>query len=137
MKSKTPDLRAGQTVRIKQKIKEGDKEFFQIFEGLVIKVHKAGLRSTVTVRKVSEWIWVEKIFLIHSPLLEEIEVIKVAKVRRAKLYHMRSRFGKSARLKEKQTTASEREKMMIQHKEEKVEKAENKKEEAPAEEIKN
>lgn len=131
MKEKVPDIKAWHTVRVKQIIKEWDKKMTQIFEWLVIKVHKAWLKTTITVRKVSDWIWVEKVFPVHSPMVESIEIIKVAKIRRAKLYYMRDRFGKSARLKERQTTPWEREKMMITYDIPKNEvKEENKEEQA-------
>lgn len=98
-----PVIKVGYTVRVHQRIKEGAKERVQIFEGLVIKVsHGAGLDKTFTVRRVVSSIGVEKIFPFNSGTLVKIEVIKIAKVRRAKLYYMRERFGKSARLKEQQ-----------------------------------
>ena len=96
-----PVIKPGLTVRVHQKIKEGNKERIQVFEGLVIKVNSGhGADKTFTVRKIVEGIGVEKIFPLYSPLLDKIEVKKEAKVRRAKLYYMRERFGKSARLKE-------------------------------------
>jgi len=115
MKASVPDVKAWHTVKVVQIIKEWKKEATQVYEWLIIKVHPAWLKTTITVRKVTDWIWVEKIFPIHSPMIESIEIIKVAKVKRAKLYYMRTRFGKSARLKEKQTTAKEREKMMLKY----------------------
>lgn len=125
MKAQVPAVKAGHTVRVKQIFKEWDKKTTQTYEWLVLKVHPAWVRTTITVRKISDWIWVEKIFPIHSPLIESIEITKVAQVKRAKLYYMRTRFWKSARLKEKQTTAKEREKMMLSYdipkKEEKTE----------------
>jgi len=100
---KTPELKTGYTVRIHQKIKEGDKERIQIFEGLIIKMNGGkGVGGTITVRKITEGIGVEKIFPIHSPNIAKIEVKKIAKVRRSKLYYMRELSGKSARLREKQ-----------------------------------
>ncbi len=96
-----PVIKSGLTVRVHQKIKEGSKERIQVFEGLVIKVNSGhGADKTFTVRKIVEGIGVEKIFPLYSPLIDKIEVKKEAKVRRAKLYYMRERFGKSARLKE-------------------------------------
>lgn len=103
-----PQLRTGYTVRVHQKIKEGDKERVQIFEGLIIK--KSGgnkVGETITVRKISDGVGVEKIFPVNSPNIVKIEVVKVAKVRRSKLYYMRERFGKSARLKERQISQEE------------------------------
>ncbi|MFH1284582.1 MAG: 50S ribosomal protein L19 [Candidatus Peregrinibacteria bacterium] len=101
MKHRRPDISTGNTVRVHQKIKEGDKERIQIFEGLVIKINSGhGADKTFTVRKVVEGIGVEKIFPLYSTNIEKIEVKKKAAVRRAKLYYMRERSGKSARLKE-------------------------------------
>lgn len=114
MKKSVPDIKTGHSVRIQQKIKEGEKERIQTFEGLVIKVHgNGGLNTTITIRKISEGIGVEKIFPIHSPTITDIQIIKIAKVRRSKLYYMRERSGKSARLQETQTTPAQRKEMMI------------------------
>lgn len=118
MKAQVPAVRSWQTVRVKTIIKEWGKTMKQVFEWLIIKVHPAWLKTTITVRKVSDWIWVEKIFPIHSPNVESIEVVKIAKVRRSKLYYMRERFWKSARLQEKQTTQAERDALMITCREE-------------------
>ncbi len=96
-----PVIKPGLTVRVHQKIKEGNKERIQVFEGLVIKLNSGhGADKSFTVRKIVEGIGVEKIFPLYSPLIAKIEVKKEAKVRRAKLYYMRERSGKSARLKE-------------------------------------
>ena len=96
-----PEIRPGYTVRVHQKIKEGDKERIQVFEGLVIaKKHGRGINSMITVRKISQGIGVERIFPIHSPVIEKIEVVKKSKVRRAKLYYIRHKSAKQARLKE-------------------------------------
>lgn len=93
------DVRPGDNVRVHQKIKEGNKERIQIFEGLVIRVSKKGsLTSTITVRRLSAGIGVEKTYLLHSPLVVKVEVTKRSKVRRNYLTYMRSRTGKSARL---------------------------------------
>jgi large subunit ribosomal protein L19 len=95
------DIRTGYTVKVYQKIKEGEKERIQIFEGLVISVKgEKGPNHAITVRKVVSGVGVEKIFPVHARTIEKIEVTKIAKVRRAKLYYMRERAGKSARLKE-------------------------------------
>jgi len=95
------EIKPGHTVRVHQIIKEGDKDRVQVFEGLVIKINSGhGADRTITVRKVVEGIGVEKIFPIYSPLIKKIELKKQSKVRRAKLYYMRKRFGKSARMKE-------------------------------------
>jgi len=98
---KRPVVRTGQTVRVHQKIKEGGKERVQIFEGLVIKTNAGrGLDSTFTVRKVMGGIGVEKVFPLHSANIKQIEITGSSKVRRSKLYYMRDRTGKSARLRE-------------------------------------
>jgi len=90
-KTDIPGLKPGMTVRVHQKIKEGEKERIQVFEGMII-AHAGGnrLTSTITVRKVSSGIGVEKIFPLHSPLIEKIEPVKQARVRRAKLHHVRT-----------------------------------------------
>lgn len=90
LKDDRPDLKPGQTVRVHQKVKEGEKERIQIFEGLILaRKNGQGVRSTITVRKVSAGIGVERIFPIHSPQLAKIEVVKTAQVRRARLYYLR------------------------------------------------
>jgi len=95
------EFKPGYTVKVYQKIKEGEKERIQIFEGLIISVSgERGTNHTITVRKVVSGVGVEKIFPVHSSTIEKIEITKIAKVRRAKLYYMRERAGKSARLKE-------------------------------------
>ncbi len=101
-KKNLPEIRPGYTVKVYQKIKEGDKQRIQVYEGLVIAVnHGHGASKTITVRKIVTGIGVEKIFPVNSPNIEKIEVIKIGKVRRAKLYYMRNVSGKAARLKEK------------------------------------
>jgi large subunit ribosomal protein L19 len=98
-KAKVVDVRSGDTVRVHQKIKEGNKERTQIFEGVVIRVdRKESLTSRITVRKVTSGVGVEKSFLLHSPLVLKIEVTKRSKVRRNYLSYLRARSGKSARL---------------------------------------
>lgn len=98
---KIPVIKPGDTVKVYQKIKEGDKERIQAFEGLVIAVGAGvGTNATITVRKIVEGVGVEKVIPVYSTMIEKIEVKKRSKVRRAKLYYMRSRTGKSARLKE-------------------------------------
>jgi len=95
------EIKSGDTVRVHQKIKEGDKQRIQIFEGLIIaKKHGKGINATITVRKMSKGIGVERIFPIHAPFIEKIEIIKRHKVRRAKLYYIRDKSAKKARLKE-------------------------------------
>lgn len=99
MKPKVVDVRSGDTVRVHQKIKEGNKERIQIFEGVVIRCdRKASLTSRITVRKVTSGVGVEKSFLLHSPLVLKVEVTKRSKVRRNYLSYLRDRSGKSARL---------------------------------------
>lgn len=96
-----PEIKSGQTVRVHQRIKEGNKERIQPFEGLVIAVkHGKGLNGTFTVRKIASGVGVERVYPLHSPTIEKIEVLKASKVRRAKLYYMRGRSGKSARMKQ-------------------------------------
>ena len=99
-KAATVDARSGDTVRVHQKIKEGAKERIQVFEDVVIRVDRASSHTArITVRKVASGIGVEKSFLIHSPLVEKIEVVRRSKVRRNYLSYLRNRSGKSARLK--------------------------------------
>ena len=100
MRTDIPRLRSGDTVRVHVKIKEGDKYRIQIFEGVVLSVKRHGISSTFTVRKVSSGYGVERIFPLHSPIIEKVEVVKQGKVRRARLYYLRGRRGKAARLKE-------------------------------------
>jgi large subunit ribosomal protein L19 len=95
-----PRFRPGDTVRVHVKIKEGDKYRIQIFEGVVIAQKNNGISSTFTVRKVSFGYGIERIFPLHSPIIEKLEVVKSGKVRRARLYYLRGRRGKAARLKE-------------------------------------
>ena len=99
-KPQVVDVRSGDTVKVHQKVKEGSKERIQIFEGLVIRTdRKDSLTSTITVRRIASGVGVEKSFLIHSPLVEKIEIVRRAKVRRNYLSFLRNRSGKSARLK--------------------------------------
>ncbi len=95
-----PELKVGSNVKVHVRIKEGNKERIQIFEGLVIKLSNSGSSRTITVRKISYGIGVERTFPVNSPLIADIEITRINKVRRAKLYYMRDRKGKSARLKE-------------------------------------
>jgi large subunit ribosomal protein L19 len=104
---KLPELRAGDTIKVHQKIKEGGKERIQIFEGLIIaRKHGKGIPATMTVRKVVDGIGVERVFPIHSPSIEKIEVIRSGKVRRSKLYFLRTAKGKRAKLKKKDLAAA-------------------------------
>ena len=100
MRNDLPEIKAGMTIRVDVKIKEGNKERIQAFEGIVIKVQGSGIGETFTVRKLSSGVGVERTFPINSPLIDKITVIRVGKVRRAKLYYLRSRSGKSALIKE-------------------------------------
>lgn len=98
LKSDLPDLRPGDTVEVSVRVVEGDKERQQKFRGDVINVRGAGLKKTFTVRKISEGVGVERTFPVHSPSLASIEVLRHSKVRRAKLFYLRKRTGKAARL---------------------------------------
>ncbi|MCI8655550.1 MAG: 50S ribosomal protein L19 [Clostridia bacterium] len=100
LKNKIPELRVGNTVRVHVRIKEGNKERIQVFEGIIIKKQGGGVNATFTVRKISYGVGVEKTFLVHSPLVEKVEVVRVGKARRAKLYYLRDRVGKASRTKE-------------------------------------
>jgi len=109
-----PSIAPGNTVIVSQRIKEGDKERIQLFEGDVIAIKKRGASTTFTVRRIgAHGIGVERIFPLHSPLIKSIEVVRTSSVRRAKLYYVRGRVGKAARLKEhiKKVVAPEQEQM--------------------------
>ena len=95
-----PAIKPGDTVRVHVKVREGDKERIQVFEGMVIGMHRGGARATFTVRKVSFGQGVERIFPLHSPIIDKIDVVRTARVRRAKLYFLRDLKGKAARMKE-------------------------------------
>ena len=95
-----PTMKHGDTVKVHVKVREGDKERIQVFEGMVIGMHRGGARATFTVRKVSFGQGVERIFPLHSPIIDRIEVLRSARVRRAKLYFLRDLKGKAARMKE-------------------------------------
>ena len=100
-----PPIKPGDTVRVHVKVREGDKERIQIFEGLVIGMHRGGARASFTVRKVSFGQGVERIFPLHSPIIDKIDVIRTARVRRAKLYFLRGLKGKAARMREQKRSA--------------------------------
>ncbi|MBR4872421.1 MAG: 50S ribosomal protein L19 [Clostridia bacterium] len=101
LKENVPVVRVGDTIRVHNKIKEGSRERIQLFEGTVIAKHGGGISETFTVRRVSYGVGVEKTFPIHSPNVEKVEIIRVGKVRRAKLYYIRDRVGKASKVKEK------------------------------------
>jgi large subunit ribosomal protein L19 len=95
-----PDFRVGDTVRVHYRIVEGDKDRIQIFQGIVLKRHRAGARSTFTVRKVSFSVGVERVFLSHSPRIEKVEIVSRGVVRRARLFYLRELQGKAARVRD-------------------------------------
>lgn len=101
MRMDLPDFVSGDTVKVHVKIKEGEKERIQVFEGVVISKRKGTTNATFTVRKVSYGIGVERIFALHSPVIDRIEVISRGRVRRAKIYYLRNLRGKAARIKER------------------------------------
>ena len=103
MRLDIPDFRAGDTVKVHAKIKEGDKERIQVFQGVVIRKRKGKMGATFTVRKVSYGIGVERIFPIHSPNIDKVEIVSRGMVRRSRLYYMRKLKGKAARIKEKRS----------------------------------
>ena len=100
LKNKIPELKVGNTVKVHVRIKEGNKERIQVFEGIIIKVQGGGVNQTFTVRKISYGVGVEKTFLVHSPLVEKVELVRVGRARRARLFYLRDRIGKAAKTKE-------------------------------------
>ncbi len=100
LKENIPQFKAGDTVKVHVKVREGDKERIQVFQGIVIARKHGGVRETITVRKVSAGIGVERIFPLHSPIIDRIEVVQTGKVKRAKLYYLRDLKGKKARITE-------------------------------------
>ncbi|MFO7961843.1 MAG: 50S ribosomal protein L19 [Nitriliruptoraceae bacterium] len=106
MRDDVPDFRPGDTVKVNVRVVEGTRSRIQVFEGVVIARKGGGLRETFTVRKISFGVGVERTFPVHSPVIESIEVARRGKVRRAKLYYLRDRVGKAARIKEKRDLAS-------------------------------
>ena len=100
LKAEPPVVTVGDTVRVHLKVKEGNRERIQIFEGTVIAKKHGGIEETVTVRRISYGIGVEKVFPLHAPSIEKVEVVRHGKVRRAKLYYLRDRVGKAAKVKE-------------------------------------
>lgn len=100
LKEQAPEFRVGDTVKVSAKIKEGNRERIQVFEGTVLKKQGTGARATFTVRKISNGVGVEKTWPLHSPIVEKVEVVRHGKVRRAKLNYLRQRTGKAAKVKE-------------------------------------
>ena len=101
MKPELPELNVGDTVRVHVKIKEGSRERIQVFEGIVIAKKHGGIEETITVRRLAYGVGVEKVFPLHSPSIEKIETVRTGFVRRAKLYYLRDRVGKAAKIREK------------------------------------
>ena len=137
LKNKIPELKVGNTVRVHVRIKEGNKERIQVFEGIIIKVQGGGVNQSFTVRKISYGVGVEKTFLVHSPLVEKVELVRVGKARRARLFYLRDRVGKAAKTKEQVGARIENKEITI--KEDLVEEApvESAPEEAPSIETEN
>lgn len=101
LKKDLPDFAPGDTVKVHVKVVEGDRERIQVFEGVVLKRAGGGLTETFTVRKISQGVGVERTFPVHSPKIDRIEVVRKGKVRRARLFYLRERTGKAARIKER------------------------------------
>jgi len=101
LKEDVPQFNVGDTVKVHVKVKEGNRERIQVFEGIVIKRQNGGINETFTVRRISYGVGVERTFLLHSPKLDKIEVVRRGKVRRARLYYLRDRVGKAAKVKER------------------------------------
>jgi large subunit ribosomal protein L19 len=104
MRTDIPDFRAGDTVKVHVRIKEGDKERIQVFQGVVLRRRGSGLDATFTVRKVSYGVGVERIFPLHAPVIDRIEVVTRGRVRRSRIYYLRNLRGKAARIKERRRT---------------------------------
>ena len=100
LKDNLPDFKSGDTVKVNVKVIEGNRERIQSFEGVIIAANGAGVNKTITVRKLSFGVGVERIFPVHAPIVDSIEVVRKGKVRRSKLYYLRDRVGKSAKIKE-------------------------------------
>ncbi len=100
MKEELPEMRVGDTVRVHVLIKEGSRERVQVFEGTIIARKHGGIGETITVRRISYGVGCEKVFPVHSPRIVKVETVRKGKVRRAKLYYLRNRFGKAAKIKE-------------------------------------
>ncbi len=100
LKADLPELNSGDSVKVNVKVSEGNRERIQTFEGVIISINGVGISKTITVRKLSFGVGVERIFPVHAPIVESIEIIRKGKVRRSKLYYLRDRIGKSAKIKE-------------------------------------
>ncbi len=105
LRQDVPELRPGDTVRVHAKVVEGTRERIQVFEGIVIALHSGGVRESITVRRTAHGVGVERTFLIHSPRLAQIEVVRHGRVRRAKLYYLRGKVGKRAKIRERREAA--------------------------------
>jgi large subunit ribosomal protein L19 len=103
LRTNLPEFGPGDTVRVYVKVREGEKERLQAFEGVILRRREGGLGSTFTVRKVSYGVGVERTFPLHSPMIERVERLRLGRVRRAKLYYLREKRGKAARIREKRT----------------------------------
>ena len=101
MKPELPSMKVGDTVRVTLRVKEGNRERNQVFEGTIIARKHGGINESITVRRISYGVGCEKVFPVHSPRIASIETVRKGKVRRAKLYYLRDRFGKAAKVKEK------------------------------------
>ena len=100
LKTDLPELNSGDSVKVNVKVSEGNRERIQTFEGIIISINGVGISKTITVRKLSFGVGVERIFPVHAPIIESIEIQRKGKVRRSKLYYLRDRIGKSAKIKE-------------------------------------
>ena len=100
LKEDLPDFKSGDTVKVNVKVSEGNRERIQTFEGVIIAVNGVGINKTITVRKLSFGVGVERIFPVHAPIVDSLEVVRKGKVRRSKLYYLSDRVGKSAKIKE-------------------------------------
>tara|TARA_Y100001970_G_scaffold266484_1_gene355236 strand:+ start:385 stop:729 length:345 start_codon:yes stop_codon:yes gene_type:complete len=100
LKDNLPEINSGDSVKVNVKVSEGNRERIQTFEGVVISINGTGLSRTITVRKLSFGVGVERIFPVHAPIVDSVEIIRKGKVRRSKLYYLRDRVGKSAKIKE-------------------------------------
>ena len=103
LKTDLPELNSGDSVKVNVKVSEGNRERIQTFEGVIISINGVGISKTITVRKLSFGVGVERIFPVHAPIVESIEIQRKGKVRRSKLYYLRDRIGKSAKIKEDRT----------------------------------